>query len=199
MRQFGGWSSGSSEAERECFSEVGRVNRTHCCPAPSELAAHAFKVPPYPNRMPRCNRHPRAVRQHDHAVRPSIQAQHPRRQRLRRMLRQVAAIHVQHLHCHDGQRRNKQNDTDPTQVRDPEEGSSCRAPAFVAPQSHGEQQRRNGEADHSQQSRDSMPNFMRDVENRSHRFADAGDHQKPQAHPSRFGVNLRPDRCRQRP
>src|ERR1022692_5301219 len=44
-----------------------------------------------------------------------------------------------------------------------------------------------------------MSDFVRYIENGSHRLANTSDDQKPQAHLSRMGVDLRPDGDHQRP
>lgn len=111
------------------------------------LAAHL-------NRMPGSKQYPRTVGQHDQAVCPSIQCKHAGWQRFWRMLRQMASIDPRHLHRHDCQCRHEQDDTDPAQVRDPEQGSSYRAPGFVATQSDTQQQGCNGEADNAKQTGD---------------------------------------------
>jgi hypothetical protein len=64
------------------------------------------------------------------------------------------------LHRHDYQCRHQQDGNDPAQVRDPEEGSSGRAPRFVAAQSNTQQQGGHREADDSKQICDPMPDLM---------------------------------------
>src|SRR5579859_820137 len=129
--------------------------------------------------MPGSQQYPRTVAQHDQPIRPPIQCKHSNGQRFGRMLWQMTSIDPRHLHCHDCQCRNEQDNTDPAQVCDPEEASSCRPPALVASQSNTQQQGCNGEADNPKQTCDPMSYWVCDVKAGSHRLANSSDDQKP--------------------
>src|SRR5580700_3818419 len=82
---------------------------------------------------------------------------------------------------------------------DPQKRSTYAAPAFLPAQSNTQKQSCNGKADHPQQSCDPVPDFVPDVKDGSHRFANPGKDEKPKAHFACSAVDLVPDGHRQRP